>query len=194
MRFLARERGSFESHKLIWSPSWFLETCLATLATSGCSASILATTPGFSPNWLWCPLRLTILSLLRTHCSCLNEALVSAGVFPEAFWSIHSLPRLFPLLSRQVWESHFWNLAPTVSRRLPEGLVPSRLFPPPLSPPSHLLPHACPSFGFGLGLDRMGWRSPAAPSRRLFVRLSLPDWPGRWVNSCVGTKATMLAL
>lgn len=115
--------------------------------------------------------------------------------FSRSFLLVNSFfaSTLFPLLSRQVGESHFWNLAPTASRRLPEGLVPSRLFPPLLSP-SHPLSHACPSFGFGLGLDRMGWRRTAAPSRRLFVHLSLPDWPGRWVNSCVGTKATMLAL
>lgn len=151
-----------------------------TLATSGCPASILATSPDFYPDWLWCPLQLTILSLPCTHRSCLNEPSSPPRKYFRRFL-VTSLPQLFPLLSRQMWESHFWNLAPTASRRLPEGLVPSRLFPPPLSP-SHLLPHACSSFGFGLGLDWMGWCSPAAHLHEGHLFTGLFAWLAREVS------------
>lgn len=138
-------------------------------------------------SWLWCPLQLTILSLPRTHHSCLNEALISsAAVFQKLSgqfrsFLVNSLPQLFPLLSRQGWDSHFWNLAPTASRRLPEGLVSLQALPPTTLAISSTA-SACSSFGFGLGLLRMGWRSPAVHPHEGHLFTCLFAWLAREVS------------
>lgn len=160
---------------------WFLETCLVTLATSGCPASILATSSDFSPDWLWCPLQLTVLSLPCTHCSRLNEALISsAAVFQKlsGHFFASTLPNSLQTGVRVT------RLEPglTASRRLPEGLVPSRLFPPAPTLAISSAASNCPSFGFGLGLDRMGWRSPAAHPHECHLFTCLFAWLAREVS------------